>query len=59
MTARARHVAAFLAMPVDPFAEHHRLEREWDARFDRLSQDHAAFRQRLDDACRRGLGEDR
>lgn len=50
MTARARHVAALLAEPADPFAEYHRLEREWDARFDQLARDHAEHVARAENA---------
>lgn len=50
MMARARHVAAFLAPPADPFAEYHRMSAAFDRDAERLAQDHAAYRRRLDDA---------
>lgn len=52
-----RAQSAFLSMPTDPFSEYHRLEREWDARFDRLSRDAAIHLQRLDDVCQRNTRE--
>lgn len=55
MTARARHVAAFLAPPADPFAEYHRLEHEWDARFDQLAREHAEHVTRV--KCALGTSE--
>jgi hypothetical protein len=46
-----RAEAAFLAPPADPFAEYHRMSAAFDRDAERLAQDHAAFRQRLNDAC--------
>jgi len=37
----------------DPFAEYRRMEREWDDRFARLAEDHAAFVARQDAALAR------
>lgn len=52
-----RAQSAFLSMPTDPFSEYHRLEREWDARFDRLSRDAAMLSKQAEKSCQRNTRE--
>lgn len=60
MTARTRQVAAFIAMPADPFAEYHRMSAAFDDMADALTaHDYRQFdraKARFD-ACRGNVRE--
>jgi hypothetical protein len=50
---RARAVSAFLAAPVDPFEEYHRLSAQFDRQHDQLARAASAFTKCAAEACDR------